>query len=214
MSDMITRFTQVLPSPKYRFYRAHSACTIVAAQIAKKLGIIEFDVKELYAFTVNLIVELADSVMETNAISSDDAFSRMVSHLGPRIIVTSEYRDKRDGRGPESPRTRIMGDVAGRYVIGTTSQKEHAGHLMLSQKEVRDWCMKNRLDYPAMMTALQKEGALLKQGEKFTLTRGTDYPMVQQRCIIVDTLKLDKDSVAPALTLVSNQFDGDAVGDV
>ncbi len=85
---------------------------------------------------------------------------------------------------------------------------------MLSQKEVRDWCMKNRIDFHAMMATLQKEGALLKQGEKFTLTRGTDYPIVQQRCIIVDTLKLDKDSVAPALTLVSNQFDGEAVGEV
>lgn len=107
-----------------------------------------------------------------------------------------------------------MGDVAGRYVIGSSNHKEHAGQLILSQKEVRDWCMKNRIDFHAMMTSLEKESALIKQGEKFTLTRGTDYPIVQHRCIIVDTLKLDKDSVAPALTLVSNQFDGDAVGDV
>jgi hypothetical protein len=187
---------------------------MVIAQIAKKLGIIEFDLQELYAFTVKLIVDLSESVMETNTISSEDAFHRMVSHLGPRIIVTSEYRDKRDGRGPESPRTRVMGDVAGRYVLGSNSHKDQAGHLMLSQKEVRDWCMKNRIDFHTMMTTLQKEGALLKQGEKFTLTRGTDYPIVQQRCIFVDTLKLDKDSIAPALTLVSNQFDGEAVGDV
>ena len=214
MEDMLTRFTKLLPSPKYRFYRAHSACTMVVAQIAKKLGIIEFDLQELYAFTGTLITELADSVMETNAISSDDAFSRMISHLNPRIVVTSEYRDKRDGRGPETPRNRVFGDVAGRYVIGTANHKDHAGHLMLSQKEVRDWCMKNRIDFHAMLGSLQQEGALLKQGEKFTLTRGTDYPVIQQRCIFVDTNKLDKDAVAPALTLVSNQFDGDAVGDV
>jgi hypothetical protein len=107
-----------------------------------------------------------------------------------------------------------MGEVAGRYVLGSANHKEHAGHLILSQKEVRDWCMKHRMDYPALISSLQKEGALVKQGEKFTLTRGTDYPMVQQRCIIVDLLKLDKDAVTPALTLVSNQFDGDAVGDV
>jgi len=214
MEDMLTRFTKLLPSPKYRFYRAHSACTMVVAQIAKKLGIIQFDLQELYAFTGTLITELADSVMETNAISSDDAFSRMISHLNPRIVVTSEYRDKRDGRGPETPRNRVFGDVAGRFVLGTLNHKEHAGHLMLSQKEVRDWCMKNRIDFHAMLSSLQQEGALLKQGEKFTLTRGTDYPVIQQRCIFVDTNKLDKDAVAPALTLVSNQFDGDAVGDV
>jgi hypothetical protein len=214
MEDMLTRFTKLLPSPKYRFYRAHSACTMVVAQIAKKLGIIQFDLQELYAFTGTLITELADSVMETNAISSDDAFSRMISHLNPRIVVTSEYRDKRDGRGPETPRNRVFGDVAGRFVLGTLNHKEHAGHLMLSQKEVRDWCMKNRIDFHAMLSSLQLEGALLKQVEKFTLTRGTDYPVIQQRCIFVDTNKLDKDAVAPALTLVSNQFDGEAVGEV
>lgn len=214
MQDTLAAFTKELPSPKYRFYRAHSACTIVIARIAKELGIVTFDVDALYDFTVKLISDLAESVMETNTVTAEDAFSRMVSHLNPRIIVTTEFRDKRDGRGPESPRTRIMGDVAGRYVLGTQTHKEMTGHLMLSQKEVREWCMKNRIDFHAMMTNLQKEGALLKQGEKITLTRGTDVPMVQQRCIIIDTQKLDKDAVLPGLTLVSDDVDDMAVGDV
>lgn len=214
MQDMLGNFTRELPSPKYRFYRAHSACTLVIAGIAKELGIINFDVDAMYDFTVKLLNDLAESVMETNTVTADDAFNRMVSHLNPRIIVTTEFRDKRDGRGPESPRHRIMGDVAGRYVLGTQSHKEMTGHLMLSQKEVRDWCMKNRIDFQTMMASLQKEGALLKQGEKITLTRGTDVPMVQQRCIIIDTQKLDKDAIGPALTLVSDDIDEKAVGDV
>jgi hypothetical protein len=214
MQEVLAAFTRELPSPKYRFYRAHSACTIVIARIAKELGIVNFDVEALYEFTVKLISDLAESVMETNTVTSEDAFNRMVSHLNPRIIVTTEFRDKRDGRGPESPRTRIMGDVAGRYVLGTHTNKEMMGHLMLSQKEVRDWCMKNRIDFHAMMNSLQNEGALLSQGEKITLTRGTDVPMVQQRCIIIDTQKLDKDAVLPVLTLVSDDVDDMAVGDV
>jgi hypothetical protein len=214
MQEVLGDFTRELPSPKYRFYRAHSACTIVIARIAKELGIISFDVDAMYRFTVKLINDLAESVMETNTVTADDAFNRMVNHLNPRIIVTTEFRDKRDGRGPESPRTRVMGDVAGRYVLGTQSHKEMTGHLMLSQKEVREWCMKNRIDYHAMMANLQKEGALLKQGEKITLTRGTDVPMVQQRCIIIDTQKLDKDAALPSLTLVADEIDDMAVGDV
>jgi hypothetical protein len=214
MQEILADFTRELPSPKYRFYRAHSACTIAIARIAKELGIINFDVDAMYKFTVKLISDLADSVMETNTVTAEDAFHRMVSHLNPRIIVTSEFRDKRDGRGPESPRNRILGDVAGRYVVGTQSHKEMTGHLMLSQKEVRDWCMKNRIDFQAMMGNLQKEGALIKQGEKITLTRGTDVPMVQQRCIIIDTTKLDKDAVAPALHVVPDHVDDMAVGEV
>ena len=214
MAEMLAKFTHLLPSPKYRFYRAHSACTIVIARISNKLNITQFDTDALYSFTCNLISDLAESVMETNSISAEDAFHRMVSNLGSRILVTTEYRHRRDGRGPETPKNRIVGDVAGRYILGTNNHKEYAGHLALSQKEVRDWCMKNRIDFQEMMGALTKEGALVKQGEKFTMTRGTDYPMIQQRCVIVDTLKLDIDSIAPALALVSSQFDGEAVGDV
>lgn len=208
MQDMLAMFTKEIPSPKYRFYRAHSACTIVIATIAKKLGIIEFDVKEMYKFTVRLLKELADSVTETNTISADDAFNRMVNELSPRILITNEYRDKRDGRGPETPRNRINGPIAGRFVVGTQNHKEMAGHLVLVQKDVRDWCMKNRIDFHSMLANLNAEGALLKHGEKFTLTRGTDQTNVQQRCIIVDTGKLDKESVAgPTLTLVPSVVD-------
>jgi hypothetical protein len=214
MQEVLADFTRELPSPKYRFYRAHSACTIVIARIAKELGIVNFDVDAMYKFTVKLINDLAESVMETNTVTADDALSRMISHLNPRIITTNEFRDKRDGRGPETPRNRILGDIAGRYVVGTHTHKEMSGHLMLSQKEVRDWCMKNRIDFHSMINNLQKEGALIKQGEKITLTRGTDVPMVQQRCLIIDTQKLDKDAVGPALSLVSDDVDDMAVGDV
>jgi hypothetical protein len=64
--------------------------------------------------------------------------------------------------------------------------------------------MKNRTDYNAMINKLEMDGFLLKKSEKLTLTRGTDFPTVQQRCIVVDMLKMDKDAVMPTLSLVSN----------
>ena len=112
--------------------------------IAKKLGIVQFDIRELYKFTVNLLRELAESVNENNTVSSEDGFQRMVGMLSQRIIVTTECRDSRDGRGPETPRNRVNGPIAGRYILGTVNNKELAGRLILSQKEVRDWCMAGR----------------------------------------------------------------------
>jgi hypothetical protein len=87
-----------------------------------------------------------------------------------------------------------------------------AGRLILSQKEVREWCMANRMDYHSMLNSLQEAGALLSHGEKFVVTRGTDCTSMQTRCIIVDTNKMHSEVNAPVLSLVSNQFDGDAVG--
>ncbi len=214
MQTMLGKFTEVLSNPKFRFYRAHSACTIVIAKIAKKLGIVEFDIKELYKFTVNLLRELAESVNENNTVSSEDGFQRMVGMLSQRIIVTTECRDSRDGRGPETPRNRVNGPIAGRYILGTANSKELAGRLILSQKEVRDWCMANRMDYHSMVASLKDDGALISQGEKFVITRGTDCTSQQTRCIVVDTRRLNADSSAPVLTLVTDRFDGDAANEV
>lgn len=210
MQTMLNKFTSVLSDPKFRFYRAHSACTIVVAKIARKLGVMNFDIKALYKFTVGLLNDLAESVAENNTVTSEDAFQRMVSILSPRIIVTTECRDRRDGRGPESPRNRVNGPIAGRFILGTNNSKEFAGRLILSQKEVRDWCMANRMDFHSMIASLQDARALVAQGDKFVITRGTDCPSMQTRCIIVDTYKLNSESNAPVLSLVTNQFDAES----
>jgi hypothetical protein len=211
VQTMVHQLTVEIPSPKYRFYRSHTACTIVMARICKQLGIIDFDLDALYTFIIATIRDLAESVMLSNTVTDEEAFSRMVSSLASRILVTNEFRDKRDGRGPETPRSRIIGEVAGRYVLGTQKDKACAGHMMLAQKEIRDWCIKNRTDYNVMINKLLGNGYLISKGEKVTLTKGTDYPTVQQRCIIVDMYKIDKEAV-PTLTLVhSQEVDADSL---
>lgn len=188
-----------LPDTKYRFYRAHAACTLTMCRVARDLGIVDFDLDQLFDFTTALLWELAETVTVTNTVTMEDAFSRMMAELASRIIVTHEFRDARHKNGPETPRNRIQGSVAGRYVLGTTTARDCAGHIMLNQKEVRDWCMRNRTDYNALVDQLERDGALVKRMDKVTLTRGTDFPTVQARCIVVSALRLDKD----ALTLVS-----------
>jgi hypothetical protein len=170
------------------------------AHVARDLGIIDFDLEALRNFTYTLVSDLAKTVMVTNAVTEEEAFNRMMSTIAARILVTQEYRDKRDGRGPESPRSRIIGEIAGRYILKT-------GEMAISQKEIRDWCIKNRYDYNVLVNRLEMDGVLLKKGEKFTMTRGTDYPTVQQRCIVVDMHKLDVDAAIPNLTLVQGSVD-------
>ena len=188
--------TGPLPGTKYRFYRNHAACTNVIAKIAKELGVCDFDLDALMAYSVTLLSELAASVNVTNSVSHADAFSQMMATLSSRILVTSEFRDKRHKNGPETPRNRVYGDIVGRYVLGTPSSKEFAGHIILNQKEIRDWCMKQRVDYNGMLAQLESDGALIKKSDRITITRGTDIPVVQARCIVVDANKLDKDAIS------------------
>lgn len=206
--ETMNSLVEHIPGTKYRYYRNHAACTLTMAKIAKDLGVIDFDLEALEQFAIKLLVELAETVMETNTVTTEDAFSRMMSALAGRILVTAEFRDKRSHLGPETPRNRIIGEIAGRYVLGSKGRTENAGWIMLAQKEVREWCMNNRIDYNAMVDHLSTERALIKRSDKITLTRGTDMPTVQARCIVVDAYKLDKD----AITLVgADAEDGEKV---
>jgi hypothetical protein len=196
---MMAELTKVLPSTKYRFYRNHGACTLVAAKIAKDLGIVDFDIDKLFDFAVALLRDLAETVTETNTVSTEDAFTRMMAELQPRVLVTTEYRDARSKTGAETPRNRVQGTLAGRYIMGSPTERARAGHLYVCQAAARDWCMKNRVDYSAVMTALESKGALVKKQDKVLLTRGTDVSPVYSRVFVVDFNKLGANS----LTLVS-----------
>lgn len=198
ISDTAGQLLSALPETRHRYYRAHASCTLAAAHIAKELGIIEFDLDELYEYTVSLLTDLAETVTDTNTIEEGDIFNRMLNSLLPRILVTVEYRDKRSKDGPETPRNRVHGEVCGRYVLGSATRKDFAGQLMLAHKDVREWCMANRVDFDGLLGELDDAGALLRRHERVTLTRGTDMPTVQARCIVIDLHKLHNDS----LTLV------------
>lgn len=209
LRDTMTALTKHLPETKYRMYRNHAACTLTMGWVAKQCGVASFDLRNLYVWTVKLLRGLADDVSATNTVSLDEAFHRMMTALAPRILVTAGFRSKTDSRGVETPRNRTHGELAGRYVLGSTNDRTHAGWLMLVQKEVRDWCMANRLDYEALLDRLERDGALIKRQDRVTITRGTDYPTIQARVLVVDATRLDRDGVA--LVPTSQQLDAIAV---
>lgn len=209
--DVMLELNKTLPGTKYRFYRNHAACTLVAAKLAKDLGIVDFDLDRLKEFAITLLTELAESVSASNTVATEDSFNRMMGDLQSRIVVTTEFRDARSKLPAEIPRNRVNGVLAGRYIMGSDRERKLAGHVYICQKEARKWCVDNRVDFNAMMDALETKGALVKKKEKALLTRGTEMAPVQAWCFLVNYTKLDANN----LTLVSSnsaEDDDTAVG--
>lgn len=191
-----------IPGAKYRFYRNHAACTLTALQITNELGITEFDYETVFNFAIHLMQTLAEDVQSNNAPSAEEAFNRMVSDLTPRIIQTSEYRDARDKAGPENV-YRPNAAIAGRFILGGGPKDTYAGHLYITFKEFRSWCGTQRVDFDEVMRYLEDAQAVIPTGEKFTITRGTNLPVVQQRVIGIDTNKLHGISIPVTSSVVN-----------
>jgi hypothetical protein len=206
----VSEFVKHVPGTKYRFYRSHAACTLVAAEIAFELGFSEFSVEKLNEFAIGLMQKLAKEITVNNTVSSDDAFNRLVASLTGGIVVTSEYRDSRSLSGVESPRNTLKGPIVGRYVLGTKHEPAFAGRLFLCQKAMREWCMKNRTDFQNVLDHLRQAGALITEDERVTLTRGTDLPRVQQRCVVIDLPQLE--AHGPVLVVDNTALPGAQTG--
>jgi hypothetical protein len=196
-----------MPDVKYRFYRNHAICSLSAMEITNELGITNFNLEKLYAFVLELFVELAASVKEQNTVTPEEALNRMLNELSPRILATTEYRDGRDSRGPEDTNKISGGSPAGRYIIGNQNTKDHAltGKLFLIKKEVQDWCLKHRVDHKHMIDVAVSMGVAHETKDKFNVGRGTKVSAGQHRCICIDMLKLEAQGAnTPALSVVTN----------
>lgn len=217
MRNKVMEIAEYIPEPKFRFYRSHAACTLVMAEIAKELGIIDFDVAKLHEFSIGLMLDLRTNITVATSSTPEDAYSRMVNAMHSRILVTQEYRDSRSALGPETPRRPVNGEVVGRLVSSSPNSKDpNRGRLMLSSKDVKDWCTKNRVDYKSIIAYLKSHDALVSEHEKVRLTRGTDVPGGQTWCIVVDTLKLEDQSSTgvSAVTLAVRNTDVEKVAAV
>ena len=190
------RVEQDIPDLKYRLYRAHAVCSMTAMEITSQLKITDFNLESLYKFAIGLFHELADTITEQNTISPEDALHRMVTDMSPRVITTVEYRDARDGRGPEDVRYNSNNAPVGRYITGNSNTKDSAlsGKLFLCRKDVLTWCDEHRVDFKNMMSFAHQSGVLVDWKDKFTIGRGTKIATGNTRCIVLDYEKMQSSS--------------------
>ena len=75
---------------RYRFYRAHVACTMVAAEIMKELGVIAFDIDRLWNCAVRLYKELCESASK-NAPSALVLLGQALDANATHTVETTMY---------------------------------------------------------------------------------------------------------------------------
>jgi hypothetical protein len=187
------RVEQLMPDVRWRMYRNHVMKTMAALEIAKEVGIVSFDLDHLYnSFVVPWLLKTISYVDETNVVTAEDALHRMLNDLSPRILVTTEYRDGRDSRGPEDVRM-INGAAAGRRILGNSSTKNDplSGKMYIVKKEIMDWCLKQRVDYKNLVTDAIGRGVATEPRDKFNVGRGTRIAAGQHKCIEFDMFKLE-----------------------
>ena len=166
-----------------RFWSVCIACAITGLIIAKKLGLIGYDIKVLTTWAANVAIESKTLVREmdedTNAIIADYLAENVNNIL--RIKSTDDRR-KLEGSALEHlvvPETTPRGTLVARY---ETDLKK----LYRMIKPLREWCAKQQINYSGLVDNLKAAPTNAKRN-KIRLGKGTHIDMPPTDVIIIDT---------------------------
>lgn len=189
---------------RYRYYRNHAICTLTAAKVMIDLGLVEFDFDALMDWTMKHIAHQCNEIAENNTVTGEEALNRMINDFAPLIITTTTCKDGRNG-GQVEIGHKMSKPAVGRYISGNSANTEPlAGRLYLSKKDMKEWCMKNRVAPSMILDYATSEGILVHdKSDQFNIGRGTDNTTGILRCYIFDYHRL-QDAVAgvPLLKVV------------
>ena len=181
----------LMREPKYRFFRNHMACTLTAAKIMKRLGVIDFDIDAMRDFAIEAVRALVQETRDNTSLSPDATLQRLIEDLSPKIISTPTYSGNAKFDEP-IPIYGMNNGVVGRAVRATATKKDKWNQrLLLSVRAVSDWCNANRVDLTKLAKDLKASGVLLDRQMRATLGKGTTITTPQTRCWVLDLEKIE-----------------------
>jgi len=176
-----------------RFWSAGAATTITGAYIAQQLGLIDYDLEALFAWTVKLLKTNLQSVSDMG-MSVEQTLNDYIAENFNNILMLKSTDDLRKLMGEPSngldslvvPDALPRGKLVARYE--TDIQKAY-----LLPKPLKSWCATQQINYGAFMENLKtKLGA--KRG-KVRLGKGTHLNLPPSDVIIVNCRLFTDDHV-------------------
>lgn len=185
-----------------RFYLDCLAMALVGGALAKKLGLIEFDLEGVRKWAMNHIKSLRVR-RAASSYGPEDYFQAFLSSLHGRTVVTNHFGDARSKeRGIELvDESRLRNPVA-RHAIRDR-------RFLVTANAWNDWCADNQVNPTWLRDELDKRGyfaSVEKSGtnkdERIRIFKGSNVTGGVVRCMEFEYDKIDSAVVKPRLTVV------------
>ena len=159
-----------------RFYYDVLATALVAGTIAKKLGLIDFDMDAIKKWGMEHILTLRRG-REEDAVTPHDQLGRLLDSLTGRTVHT-EHFSPRVGRS----QTQAYVDtkmLRGDPVARVASKDKR---ILIKASYVREWCADNRIHYNQFMDDI-REYVVPTVANRISIWSGTNLPTLAIRCV-------------------------------
>lgn len=180
-------------SNDYRFWTYMCTRMIVGVMIAKKLGLVDYDVAKLFAYLVKS-VKKAKAEVEKFVWTPESAIPQfLAANIPHRIMVTHEKRP--DGMGDEISRG-VLNDI--NYVVQTPAHGREitmrveldTGNCVIAKHAIREWCSRAGISVAEFTKLLEEQYCVVTKRTKRDLGKQTVYRgNTGTECIVVNMPK-------------------------
>ena len=162
-----------------RYWILGAGCVWVAFEIARELGMCNFEAEPLKAWIIDQIRGMKGSAVEANR-DVIEMFGDMMADMQRGLVVTDIEGDRRAGKGASMyPGFGVPhGAITGRVIV---DKKQ----VYLSHSAMREWCVEHGLSAKEMEDQLSAKG-WLKGVTRFALGKGTMLSISQVKCLLLD----------------------------
>ena len=155
-----------------RFWSAGVAATITALIIAKRLGLVSYDIKAIYKWVLGLLKEQKKSVSEMAMSLGQVINDYIMQHQGKIIqIKSTDDLRKQNENGLDQlviPDMTPRNEIVGRYETDTKK-------VFLLPRPLKKWCQENQINYGQLVKDLKEQMSAVKQ--KVRITKGTQMQL-------------------------------------
>lgn len=183
IEDMILKMEKIFIAEtrlnsNYRFWSYMCTRILVGCSIAKKLGLLDYDIKAIFTYLKSLVSQSLSNMSQYEWQPDSLLSDFLNSHLANRLDVSSANRPSEMVDNPETGAANDHNFVKralapGRELMIRVELDEGRGYI--SRSAARNWCKLNKVPYDRFIDSI-REAKLLRSPEKrMALGKGTAH---------------------------------------
>lgn len=167
-------------SQPHRFWSAQAASALAGLVIAKRLGLVNYDIPALFKWITSLLIRNNDGYIA----NSSDSEETLTAYLAENYNNILRIRSTDDARNAAETDVYIVPDSAPRLQFVARYEYD-IKRLYLIPKPFKEWCNKLQISYSDLVDEL-KVGRTHASLKKIRLGKGTRMNLPPIDCLVLD----------------------------
>lgn len=160
--------------PEERIWTAVIATNLVGLEIAKELGLHQFNLQVVEDFVASILTKTRDAVDDMLP-SPTDILAKFISDNVGDILIVEVDEARKTSYVVQKPKQKL----AARYDV-------KSGALTVPVSVLKTWCNINNISARKLIDELNEADVVTKRNARATLGAGTDIPSTQTRVVVFD----------------------------